>query len=70
MDLVEGLETRAVVSSPQSESLMLQLSSSEELDVLSTDAGKVEDLPPHSPAYKELVEFITHAMAKLDTEVS
>lgn len=55
-----------MVSSPRSEGLVLQLSSSEELDVLSIDAGYVEDSPPHSPAYEELVEVITLAVAMLN----
>jgi hypothetical protein len=43
---------------PMGDSPVLQLSSSEEGDVLSTEAGNVEDSPPISPAYEELVKVI------------
>lgn len=43
---------------------MLQLSGSEELDVVSMDPGDAEDSPPHTPACKELMEVITCAVAK------
>ncbi len=47
---------------------MLQLYSSEEMDVLSIKAREIKDSPPHSSAYKELVEVITRAMAKLNID--
>lgn len=43
---------------------MLHVSSSEKLDVESIDAGEVEDSPSHSPAYEELVKFVTRTVAK------
>lgn len=45
----QGLESHSVVSSALSEALVLQLSSSEELDVVSIEAGDVEDSSPHTP---------------------
>lgn len=45
---------------------MLQLSTSEEVDVLSIEAGEMESPPPHPPAYEELLEVVTHAVAKLN----
>ncbi|XDV43148.1 hypothetical protein PO909_011671 [Leuciscus waleckii] len=45
---------------------MLRLSASEEVDVLSIEAGEMEDSPPHPPAYEELLEVVTHAVAKLN----
>lgn len=51
-----------------SESLMLVLSSSEELDILSIDAGDIEDSPPLSPAYEELLEVVTHAVNMLNVD--
>lgn len=47
---------------------MLQLSSSEDLDVVSIDAEDFEDSPPHTPAYEELMEVMTRAVAKLNIE--
>lgn len=43
---------------------MLQLSSSE--DVVSFDAGDIEDLPPHTLAYEELMRIVTRDVAKLN----
>lgn len=48
------------------EGQVLQLSSSKEVDVLSITAGETKALPPHSPAYEELVEVVTRAVAKLN----
>lgn len=61
-------EARFVSSSIPSESLMLELSSSEELEVLSIEAGDIEDSPPSSPAYEELVEVVSWEVAKLNIE--
>lgn len=47
---------------------MLILSSSEELDIVSTGAGEFEDLPSLSPAFEELVEVVTQAVAKFNTD--
>lgn len=44
---------------------MLVLSSSDEVDIVSLEAGKLEDSPPLSPAFDELVEAVTHAVVKL-----
>lgn len=52
----QGSEAHTVVSSTLGEAPVLQLSRSEELDIVSVDAGDVEDSPPHSPAFEELVE--------------
>ncbi|XDV14274.1 hypothetical protein PO909_002450 [Leuciscus waleckii] len=48
---VLGVEARAAVSSPQAEAPVLQLSSSEELDVVSIGTGDTEDSSPQSPAW-------------------
>lgn len=47
---------------------LLLLSGSEELDVVSMDPGDAEDLPLHTPAYEELMEVITHAVAQLNID--
>lgn len=47
---------------------MLAFSSSEEVVIVSIEAGDLEDLPPLSPAYEELVEIVTCAMAKLNID--
>lgn len=47
---------------------MLYLSGSKELDVVSMDPGDVVDSPPHTPAYEELIEVITCAVARLNIE--
>ncbi len=47
----------------------LQLSDSEELDVVSANTMYTEDSPPQSYAYKELVEVVTRAVERLKTEV-
>lgn len=46
---------------------MLYLSGSKELDVVSMDPGDVVDSPPHTPAYEELIEVITCAVASQET---
>ncbi len=43
----------------------LQLSDSEELDVVSANAKYTEDSPPQSHAYEELVEVVTRAVERL-----
>lgn len=53
------MEDRSVASSALSESLMLGLSSSKEVDILSIEADDLEDLPALSPQYEELVKAIT-----------
>lgn len=53
------MEARSVASSTLSESLMLGLSGSEEVDILSIEVDDLEDLPALSPQYEELVEAIT-----------
>ncbi len=55
----QGWEARAAVSSTPIEAQTLQLSDSEELDVVSANARDTEDLPPQSRAYEELVEVVT-----------
>lgn len=36
--------------------------------MLNIEAGEIENLPPHSPAYEELVEVVTRAMVKLNID--
>lgn len=46
---------------------MLELSASEEVDVLSIEGGDFgDDSPPHAPAYEELVEVISRVVARLN----
>ncbi|XDV52010.1 hypothetical protein PO909_020792 [Leuciscus waleckii] len=63
-----GSEARSAASSACNEDLMLELSGSEELDILSIEAGECEDSPPHSLAFKELLEVVTQAVAKLNID--
>lgn len=51
-----------------SERITFGLPSSEELDVLSIDAGDLGDLPALSPQYEELIEVVTCAVVKLNIE--
>ncbi len=44
------------------EAQTLQLSDSEELDVVSVNASDTENSPPQSRAYEELVEVVTRAV--------
>lgn len=62
------MEARSVAFSAPSESIMLGLSSSEELDVPSIDAGDIGDLPAISPQNEELMEVVSRAVSKLNTE--
>jgi len=62
------LEARIEVPSIPSEAPVLQLSGSEELEVVCMDPGDVENSPLHSPAYEELMEFVTHAVAQLNID--
>lgn len=61
------MEAHAAVSFSQSEVPELRLFSSQELDVVSVDAGD-EDSSSHSPAYEELLEVVTSAVEKLKIE--
>ncbi len=54
-----------MVSSAPIEAQTLQLSDSEELDVVSVNARDTEDSPPQSRAYEELVEVVTRAVERL-----
>lgn len=63
--LAQDTEARSMASSTQSESPMLGLSSSEEIDVLSIEVEGFEDSPPLSPSYEELLEAATRAVVKL-----
>ncbi len=58
-----GSEVRSAVSSPRGVGSALLLSSSKEVDVES-----VEDSPPQSPQYEELLEVVTCAVAKLNID--
>ncbi|CAM4662369.1 unnamed protein product [Leuciscus chuanchicus] len=63
----QGVEARAAVSSPPMEAPILQLSSSEELDVVSVEAES-EDSPPQSHAFEELLDVVTRAVHRLSIE--
>ncbi len=58
----QGWEARAAVSSAPIEAQTLQLSDSEELDIVSLDVRDTEDSPPQSRAYEELVEVVIRAV--------
>ncbi len=60
----QGWEARAAVSSALIEAQTLQLSDSEELDVVSANAMCTEDSPPQFHAYDELVEVVSSAVEK------
>lgn len=49
--LIQESETHSAASSAQGEDPMLQLFGSEKLDVLSIEAGEIEDSPTYSPAF-------------------
>lgn len=66
--LLLGLEAHAAASSTRGESTVLQLYSSEEVDVLCIEAWDIEDSSHLTPAYEELVEVITCAMSKLNID--
>jgi len=51
----QGLEALAAVPLAPIEAQTLQLSSSEELEVVSFDARDSDDLPPQSHVFEELV---------------
>ncbi len=57
-----GSEARSAVSSPRGAGSALLLSSFEEVDVESVDS------PPQSPQYEEILEVVTHAVAKLNID--
>lgn len=57
-----------MVSSILGEAPVLQLSSYEELNVVSIKTGEDEDSPPHTPVYEELLEVVTHAVARLNVD--
>ncbi|XP_067241145.1 uncharacterized protein [Chanodichthys erythropterus] len=59
------VEARPAVSSPRGETSALHLSSSEDADVMSVDAGE-EGPPSSSPAYEELLGVVTRAVDKLN----
>ncbi|CAM4450620.1 unnamed protein product [Leuciscus chuanchicus] len=63
----QGSEARVAVSSAPMEAPTLQLSSFEELDVVSVDAES-EDSPPQSHAFEELIEVVTRAVERLSIE--
>lgn len=54
-----------MASSALGEWMLMGLSSSEEVDVLSIDAGYLGDSPALSPQYEELVEVLTSAWRSL-----
>lgn len=64
--VTQDLEARSTASSTLSENPMLALSSFEEVDIVSIEAGESDDSPPVSPDYEELVEIVTHSVAKLN----
>jgi len=83
MVLTEGFETDPALSQPspaRSSALsqaaffsnraesVLQLSSSEDLDVVGIDAGDIKDSPPHTPTYERVMEVVTCTVAKLNID--
>lgn len=54
-------EACSMASSTPRKCSMLEFFSSEELEALNIEAGEIEDLPPSSPTYVELVEAVTCA---------
>ncbi len=64
----QGWEARAAVSSALIEPQTLQLSDSEELDVVSANTRDTEDSPPQSRAHEELVEVVTRAVERLSID--
>lgn len=60
---IRGLEARFTASSTQDEDPVLELSG---VRCSSIEAGELEDLPPYSPPFKELLEVVTIAVAKLN----
>ncbi len=65
--LTPRVEARIAASSAREEDPMFELSDSEELDVLSFEAGEIAGTsPPHSPAFEELVDVLSRAVAKLN----
>ncbi len=58
----QGWEACAAVSSIPIKAQTLQLSDSEELDVVSVNARDTEVSPPQSRAYEEFVEVVTRAV--------
>ncbi len=65
--LTPRVEARIAASSAREEDPMFELSDSEELDVLSFEAGEIAgSSPPHSPTFEELVDVLSRAVAKLN----
>ncbi len=65
--LTPRVEARIEASSAREEDPMFELSDSEELDVLSIEAGEIaESSPLHSHVHEELVDVLTPAVAKLN----
>ncbi len=64
----QGWEARAAFFSAPIEAQTLQLSDSDELDVVSANARDTEDSPPQSRAYEELVKVVTRAVEKLSID--
>lgn len=61
-------QTRSAASSTQSESLMLVLSSSEELDILSIEVFDIGDSPAIFLQYEELMEVVPQSVSKLNID--
>lgn len=66
--LSQGSKARSVDSSPRSEDIILCHFSSEKVDVVSIDQDETGDLSPQSIQYKELLEVVTHVVAKLNID--
>ncbi len=66
--LSQGWEAHAAVSSALIKAQTLQLSVSEELDVVRANARDTEDSPPQSRAFEELVEVVTRAVERLSID--
>lgn len=70
MDLASSqeLEVCSAVSSAPGGAPFLQLSNSEKLDVVSIEVGDIEESPPSTHTYEELLKVVTHAIARLNID--
>lgn len=66
--LTQGSEAYNAASSNLGEDPMLEMSGSEEVDVLSIEAGETEESPLQSPAFEELLDVVTKEVANLKIE--
>lgn len=64
----QGLEACSAVSSTPCGAPVLQLSDSDKLDVVSIEAGDIEESPPNTHTYEELLEIVTHVISRLNID--